>query len=640
MLSHGTLATPQRRAISALQALRPHTLLTSLILLYFVMLAGGMCIKWIYWGQGYDQVDYQQALWNTLHGRPFQTSHYNFSDSFLGLDFAPGLLFALPFFALWPSAYTLIILQSALLALGAIPVYLIARDHFAVATPAGPVGGERAGLAWAATYLLYPTLQFVNMSPPWQPRTLAVLCLLWAFRFFEQRRILPFLLMLLVAITTRTDTSLVVLGWGLLALIRRRDWRWWLPVMVLGFGWFYLSTQVVTPRFYHTDYQPAVGTPNFDPEAGQQSDAWPGPNPQIGYYAHLGKDPVDIAKNILTHPVETLNLMLTKQKLWYLFLMFGTLLFLPIFAPDVLLLCAPIFVINLLSTRIYQYTIREQYQTLIIPGIVLAGVVGAARLWRWIAGWLSRRQDESAPSSRAGRPIPVALLVAQVLLVGLLHIPLKNPVIVALRYHEDPARVAVMEQMAALIPADARVAATSFLAPHLLPRQHLYYVPPGPMHPKVDEAEYVFIDERAQVLKQHPDLMRYLRTDPRWQVAKQGTGPPIADLLPRLTGRYGRPGNRHTPALLVEPGARRGGSTGRFGGIFPGSRIPAARRVRHRLEMGPAAPVSAAPRRKLRDLRRRRHASDARASSAEWTGSAGLRRARASPVWPARRSTA
>ena len=512
---------PRTRTVT-IAGVRPVWLLAGMVSVYLVVLGGAMAFKWTLWGQGFDHVDYEQAIWNTTQGHPFQISRYNFTDSILGMDFMPGLLFAVPFYALWPSAYMLDILQTALLALGAVPVYLIARDRFGGRSEQATGrlgGGEKAGLAWAATYLLYPTLQFVNMTPPWQPRTLAILCLLWSFRFFEQKRLWPFLLMLAIAITTRTDVSLVVVAWGILAALGQRNWRWWIPPLLLGLGWFYLSTSILTPSFYHSDYDPNAGTVDFDPNAGQQSAAWPGPSAQLGYYAHLGKDPVDIVRNIVTHPVETFNLMFTQQKLWYLFLMFGTLLFLPLLAPDVLLLCAPIFLINLLSTRVYQYTIEEQYQALIVPGIVLAGIVGAARLWNALGPRLARRglgRHETPHAVR--RQPPTALLLAQVLLIGALHIPLKNPVVVALRYHEDPRRVALMEQIARRIPREAKVAATSFLAPHLLPRRQLFYLPPGPMHHPVDEAEYAFIDTRAAVLEEHPDLLRHLRSDPRWRL--------------------------------------------------------------------------------------------------------------------------
>src|SRR5262245_22682788 len=496
--------SPARWVGVRLRALRPTQALAILILGYVLFLTAGMAFKYALWGQGFDHVDYEQAIWNTTQGRPFEISRYNFTHSILGMDFMPGLLFAVPFYAIWPSAYMLDLLQSTLLALGAIPVYLVARDHFARII--SPERVQLAGLGWAATYLLYPTLQFVNMTPPWQPRTLAILLLLWAFRFFQQGRPLAFFLALLAAITTRTDVSLVVFAFGLYALLSRRSWRWFVPPIALGLAWFYLSIAILTPSFYDPGYKPDVGAVNIDPNATY---SWPGPSAQVGYYSHLGKDPVDIVKNILTHPREVAILIFTREKMLYLFLMFATLLFLPLLAPKELLLTAPIFALNLLSTRIYQYTIKEQYQALIIPGIVVAGIVGSARLWRWLE---LRRPG-------IGRWLPQALL-AQILLLGAINIAVHNPVVVAFRHHESPARVALMEQIAARIPRDASVAATSFLAPRLLPRQHLYYLPPGPMHPPVETADYAFIDMRAAVLED-TDLLQKLRSDPRWEVVAE-----------------------------------------------------------------------------------------------------------------------
>jgi hypothetical protein len=107
-------------------------------------------------------------------------------------------------------------------------------------------------------------------------------------------------------------------------------------------------------------------------------------------------------------------------------------------------------------------------------------------------------------------------------LVALLNVPLKNPVVSALRYPERPERVALMERMKALIPPDAVVAATSFQAPHLLPRTEIYYIPGGPMHHQVDEAEYAFIDTRAAGLRAEAargnDIVARLRADPAWEI--------------------------------------------------------------------------------------------------------------------------
>ena len=112
-----------------------------------------------------------------------------------------------------------------------------------------------------------------------------------------------------------------------------------------------------------------------------------------------------------------------------------------------------------------------------------------------------------------------------VALVGLLNIPLKNPAVSALRNPERPERVAIMERMRAEIPPDAKVAATSFQAPHLLPRLELFYIPGGKMHHQADEADYVFIDRRAAGLRDQlalgNDILGRLLADPAWEIVDE-----------------------------------------------------------------------------------------------------------------------
>jgi hypothetical protein len=79
--------------------------------------------------------------------------------------------------------------------------------------------------------------------------------------------------------------------------------------------------------------------------------------------------------------------------------------------------------------------------------------------------------------------------------------------------------------MRAQIPPEAKVAATSFLAPHLLPREELYYIPGGKMHHQADEADYVFIDRRASGLRAEAargnDILGRLLADPGWEIVDQ-----------------------------------------------------------------------------------------------------------------------
>lgn len=493
--------------LAAPRWLTPRRALGALLLGFCLALIAGASFKYARWGQGFDMVDFHMPVWGTTQGKFLLVSRYNFTDTFMGLDVALGFLPAVPFYALIPSAYTLVALQVLLLASAALPVFLIARDRY---------GSEWAGTAWAAAYLLYPTTQFMAMAGPFQPRVPALVCFFWAFYFLERRRLWPYLALLGVGMLARTDAALVVVAFGMVAALKRARWPFAVWPILVGLAYFYVAITYITPLFYSPSFQPVRVEVPFD-LSRDYNDLWPcGLSPQACYYMHLGGSLGEIAKNILTHPVEIFFFLFEPAKLEYLALLLGALLFLPLLAPRELLLAAPIIGINLLSTRPYQYSIEEQYQILVIPGLVIAGIYGGAWLWEQVA----RRW--AADDRR--RPAGLALL-ALVALVGLTNIPLKNPVISSFRNPETAERVALMEQMKALIPADAKVAATSFLAPHLLPREEIYYIPGGKMHHQPEEADYAFIDARASGLRAEAargnDILGRLRADPQWEVLRE-----------------------------------------------------------------------------------------------------------------------
>lgn len=488
--------------------LTPRLVLGLIMLLAAAVLIGAGSYKYSYWGHGFDMVDFHMPVWGTTVGRFLLVSRYNFTDTFMGLDVALGFLPAVPFYALIPSAYTLVVLQTLLLVSAAIPVFLIARDR--LRSPWG-------GVAFAALYLLYPTTQFMGMAAPFQPRVPALVLFFWAFWMLERRRLAPYLALLALAMLARTDAALVTVAFGMYAALRRRHWAYSALPILVGLAYFYIAITYITPRFYSPSFQPPAQVEVPFDLSRDYNDLWPcGVSPQACYYMHLGGGIPNIVRNILTHPVEIFFFVTQPAKLEYLFLMFAGLLFLPLFAPRELLLAAPVFAINLLSNRVYQYVITEQYQILAIPGMVIAAIYGAA--------WLLEALERRAQSAKRAEPSPLrpAFYVALVVLVALINLPLRNPAVSAIRNPEQPERVALMEQMKAMIPPDATVAATSFLAPHLLPREEIYFIPGGKMHHQADEAAYVFIDRRAAGLQAEAergnDILGRLLADPAWEV--------------------------------------------------------------------------------------------------------------------------
>ena len=75
-----------------------------------------------------DSAMYEEHIWNLLHGKGFR-SYLDGGRLFLGEHVQVIHLLCIPLYLLWPSHVLLELCQSACLALGAIPVYRIARRH-------------------------------------------------------------------------------------------------------------------------------------------------------------------------------------------------------------------------------------------------------------------------------------------------------------------------------------------------------------------------------------------------------------------------------------------------------------------------------------------------------------------------------
>ena len=338
----------------------------------------------------------------------------------------------------------------------------------------------------------------------------------------------------------RTDVALVVAMFGVYALLTRRKWGWVAAPLAAGFGYFALSTFVIVPSFVHPD---ALRGPSGPVQ--NYMDCWPcGHNPVLAYYGHLGGTFGEIAKYIITHPIQVAQLMFTNEKLVYLRSLLLPLAFLPLLAPRPLVLGVPILALNLLSERAAQYSYQHHYSLLLIPGLFAATIYAAGNLQRWLERLIfSLQRRGGSKETNVGRWRVVAvpawgILLGLAMWTALMNVPYKNPVVIVLRYHETPARVHAARELVAMVPPEARVAASSFLAPHLLPRRYIYNFPPAPYSPynfgslrqsaRFVNLDYILIDPNASALGDNPmadkSALDHLRAMPEWsQVAeKQG----------------------------------------------------------------------------------------------------------------------
>lgn len=455
-----------------------------LILAWTVVLSRAAWLKLESLGMGFDLGMYEQVIWNTAHGRPFATTAFNYTNIHLGSDVIPLEALLAPLYALAPGTMTLLILQVVAVGLGALPLYLLARDR---------LGSGWAGLGMAAAYLAYVPLLYLTLNE-FQPRAFALACVLAAIWFLDRTRFVPYMAFLFLSLFTRSDVALFVIMIGVLAFLWRKPWRFSLAPAALGALWFVLALFVIVPHFKTTS----------------------GGFVYLGTYAWLGATPGEMVVTVLTRPLLVLETVFAPAKLTFLAQVLGPTLPFSLLRPDVLLLAAPTLAINLLSQFTVQSNITRQYGAMLYPVVYAGAVLGIA--------WLVQRRRLTALIPRgilvhAAVCLVLLLTLAESLLVG-------NPVVSLYRRAPSP-RAETARAMLATVPAGAPLALSNHVGPFAAQRTGFYFFPPHPFYTSntYDVAQYILVDARADgatpEVKQGLDE---LRSSTGWQLVAERDG--------------------------------------------------------------------------------------------------------------------
>jgi uncharacterized membrane protein len=337
----------------------------------------------------------------------------------------------------------LLVAQSVAVALGAVPLYRLARKH---------IGSSRAALGFAIAYLLYPATGWLTLNE-FHPVALATPLLLFAFWYLDEDRLLPFALCGLAAALCKEEISLVVAGFGVWYALARRRWISGLAIAAAGGAWAAVAIGVVIPHY----------------NAGAESDFY-------GRYSEVGGSAGGIVKTAFTHPLRIVEAAFTNRDLHYLLQLLTPLAALCLFAPLVLVAAIPELTLNLLSATPTQTSIHFHYTAGLIPPLLIASVFGARRL--------------------SAHRVPVALVVVIAALIGsyrLGPIPGWRHVPGGQKFQSTAARVTDHDRIAdralSLVPADAVVSATNTLGGHLSARRRVL------SFPFVEDARWIAADE-------------------------------------------------------------------------------------------------------------------------------------------------
>ncbi len=195
-----------------------------------------------------------------------------------------------------PGAPLLLLLQSAALALGVVPLWRIARTVLEL--------GVETALTISIAYGFQPQLHNLNLAE-FHPETLALPALMWAYLSSQREQWLRFGLAVAFSLATRSDLGLVVIGLGALLAVdgQQRAGR-----ITAGFGalWAVLALLVF------------------------QADLAGGEFVYADAFEEYGDGPVSVLWGMLTNPLQVLGDFVAQDNFERLILLFAPWLFLPV----------------------------------------------------------------------------------------------------------------------------------------------------------------------------------------------------------------------------------------------------------------------------------------------------------------------
>ncbi len=398
---------------------------------------------WAFRTHALDLGYYVQVLWSVSRGLGAYVSLPEMHA--WGDHLSPVLYLLVPLFSLFPGPVFLLVAQSVLFALGALPVFGVARRR---------LGSDQAAAAFALLYLASPSLHGVNIRD-FHPAALAIPLLLTAVYCFETGRIRWFLVAVLLTLGCREDAAVAVIGLGLWVALARRRWILGLGVAAGSLMVLLFDTQVLMPYFRGGAY------------------------PHLQRYTHLGGSVGEILLNMLLHPLRTLSFMISPGKISYLLALIAPLGFLPLLAPLDLIPVVPGLAQNLLSFdhRLFHY--RTQYTSFVLPFLILAAVSGYGRLSPLIR-WRGR--------SIRGLTLGFAFFASLVLTAGTI-----NDLAVPRWWLTGRQRAAYA--VLAQVPPGASISTWERFVPHLAMRRRVFEFPRGMDPGGVEKSEYVLLDQ-------------------------------------------------------------------------------------------------------------------------------------------------
>ncbi len=399
---------------------------------------------------GLDAAFYEQAIWNTAHGRPFALTLIPEITHKMADHIQPTIALFAPLYWLPRSHELFIILVVVIMASGAFPLFAIARAQ---------LRNPYLALTFALAYLFYPSLEAASITD-FHAVNLTAPLFLWALSIINANADMKpaatgaFFILLTLAMGCREEVALstVAIGVYIFLILKRRE----LGIITALFGvvWFAAAMGILMPYFR------------------------PGGTPHTRFYSQLGSNLTEIIATVFTQPLLIIQTITAPPKIAYLRKLLTPIAFLPLFSLTAALPGMAAVLLNLLSDASVMHTTENHYVAPLIPFIFYASIYGA-------------RNIIALAKSKWARHALVALIMLGIG-AGSLYYHHRHgftPLYADFSLPRVTKHHRLLDKFRVLLPRDAGVTTQYNLVTRLAQREHIY------TFPWIDsETDYILLD--------------------------------------------------------------------------------------------------------------------------------------------------
>lgn len=278
-----------------------------------------------------------------------QTSQaYGEIENYLGIHFVPLIyIFALPLYVIKNYSIYLIVLQTLILISSIIPIGLFARDIFKE---------RKIGYLFAASFLFFPTLQYINLYD-FEFLRISIPLLLFSFYFLNKRKYILYYIFFILSILVREEVALTTLLLGFYITFIMKKKKVGITTSIISILYFLTLVKIIMPWI--------AGNTNIL---------------QNNIFSHLGSTPFEVFVYISSHPFAVILSLLNKIKIANFLIYIIPLLFMPFFSPTIFLISAGNLLLNFLSLSISHYSYILYYLSPSIPFLFLSAIQGVKNI--------------------------------------------------------------------------------------------------------------------------------------------------------------------------------------------------------------------------------------------------------------------